>query len=189
MKSIPYIIITILLLALFLQHKYTPEPKTIIDIQTTTDTIHDTISNTIHHYTPKPIYTDTGSTKWRWNPVDTNEILADYFARHFYMDTLQNDSNALIILYDTVSQNQITYRQPHITLYSQLIRQTTIVEVSQSSKNKLFFGMALGRNPNQFSLAPSVLLQSKKGRVYSLSYDILNKDLYVGIHWQLWFNR
>jgi len=105
------------------------------------------------------------------------------------MDTLQNDSNALIILYDTVSQNQITYRQPHITLYSQLIRQTTIVEVSQSSKNKLFFGMALGRNPNQFSLAPSVLLQSKKGRVYSLSYDILNKDLYVGIHWQLWFNR
>jgi hypothetical protein len=188
MKSIPYIIITILLLALFLQDKYTPEPKTIFDIQTTTDTIHDTIFKTIHHYTPKPIYTDTGSTKWRWHPIDTNQILADYFARYFYMDTLQNDSNALVVILDTVSQNQIIYRKPQITLYPKTIRQTSVVEVSQPTSNKIYLGMAIGRNPNQFSLAPSIMFQSKK-RVYSLSYDILNKDLYLGIYWQLSFKR
>ena len=188
MKSIPYIIITILLLLLFFQHKYTPESKTIIDIQTTTDTVYDTIFKTIHHYTPKPIYTDTGSTKWRCHPVDTNQILADYFSRHFYIDTLQNDSNALIILLDTVSKNHIIYRQPQITLYPKTIRQTSIVEVSQPTSNKIYLGMAIGRNPNQFSLAPSIMLQSKRS-VYSLSYDILNKDLYVGFHWQLSFNR
>lgn len=188
MKSIPYIIITILLLALFLQHKYTPEPKSIIDIQTTTDTIHDTIYKTIHHYTPKPIYTDTGSTKWRWHPVDTNQIFADYFARYFYMDTLQNDSNALIILLDTVSQNRIMYRQPQITLYPKTIRQTSIVEVSQPKPNKVFLGIAIGRNPKQFSLAPLIMYQSKR-MAYSLSYDVLNKDLYVGLYWQLSLKR
>jgi hypothetical protein len=188
MKSIPYIIITILLLALFLQHKYTPEPKSIIDIQTTTDTIHDTIFKTIHHYTPKPIYTDTGITKWRWYPVDTNQILTDYFARHFYIDTLQNDSNALIVILDTVSQNHIIYRHPQITLYPKTIRQTSIVEVSQPTSNNFYLGITIGQNPNQFSLAPSIMFQSNN-RVYSLSYDILNKDLYVGIHWQLSFKR
>ena len=188
MKSLPYIIITILLLVLFLQNKYTPEPKTIIDIQTTTDTIHDTIFITIHHYTPKPIYTDTGSTKWRWYPVDTNQILTDYFARYFYIDTLQNDSNALIILLDTVSKNHITYRQPQITLYPKTIKQTILVEVSQPKTNKVYYGMAIGRNPNQFSLAPTILFNSKN-MVYSLSYDILNKDLYVGLYWQLSLKR
>ena len=188
MKSIPYIIITILLLALFLQHKFTPEPKSIIDIHTTTDTIHDTIYKTIHHYTPKPIYTDTGSTKWRWYPIDTNQILADYFARYFYIDTLQNDSSALIILLDTVSKNHIIYRQPQITLYPKTIRQTSTVAVSQPISNKIYMGLFIGRNPKQFGLAPSIMLQSKK-RVYSLSYDVLNKDLYVGIHWQLSFKR
>jgi len=184
----PYFIIAILLIALFLQYKYTPVQKTIIDIQTTSDTIHDTIFKTIHHYTPKPFYTDTGSTKWRWHPVDTNQILADYFARYYYMDTLQNDSNALIVLFDTVSQNHIIYRQPQITLYLKTIKQTSIVEVSQPSSNKIYLGVAIGRNPNQFGLVPSIIYQSKK-RMYSLSYDIINKDLYVGIHWQLSFKR
>ncbi|MBU2554396.1 MAG: hypothetical protein KKF98_08045 [Bacteroidetes bacterium] len=188
MKSIPYIIITILLLLLFLQHKFTPEPKSIIDIHTTTDTIHDTIFSTIHHYSPKPIYTDTGSTKWRWHPIDTNQIITTYFVKYFYQDTLQNDSNALIVILDTVSQNHITCRQPLITLYPKTIKQTSIVEVSQATSNKIYLGMAIGRNPNQFSLAPSIMLQSKRS-VYSLSYDILNKDLYVGFHWQLSFNR
>jgi hypothetical protein len=188
MKSIPYIIITILLLALFLQHKYTQEPESIIDIRTTTDTIHDTIFSTIHHYTPKPTYTDTGSTKWRCYPVDTNQILASYFARYYYVDTLQNDSNALIVLFDTVSQNHIIYRHPQITLYPKTIRQTSIVEVSQSTSNKIYMGLSIGRNPKQFGLGPSIMYQSKS-MAYSLSYDILNKDLYVGIHWQLSFKR
>lgn len=188
MKSIPYIIITILLLALFLQHKYAPESKTKIDIQTTTDTVYDTIFNTIHHFIPKLIYADTGITKWRWHPIDTNQIFADYFARHFYVDTLLNDSNALIVILDTVSQNHIIYRKPQITLYPKTIKQTSLVEVSQPTSNKVYLGMTIGRNPNQFSLAPSIMLQSKRS-VYSLSYDILNKDLYVGFHWQLSFKR
>jgi hypothetical protein len=188
MKTTPWLIIILLLALLFLQHKYTPEPKAIMDIQTTTDTIHDTIFKTIHYYTPKPIYTDTGSTKWRWYPIDTNQILGDYFARYFYIDTLQNDSNALIVLFDTVSQNHITYRHPKITLYPKTIRQTSLLDISQPSSNKVYLGMAIGRNPNQFSLAPSIMFQSKN-RVYSLSYDILNKDLYVGFHWQLSFKR
>jgi hypothetical protein len=49
-------------------------------------------------------------------------------------------------------------------------------------------GISFGRNPNQFSLSPSIIYQSKRS-VYSLSYDILNKDLYVGIHWKLSFKR
>jgi hypothetical protein len=189
MKTIPYIIITILVLALLFQNECTPEHKNKIPSQSTTDTIHDTIFQSINHYIPKPIYTDTGSTKWRWHQVDTNQILAEYFACHCYQDTLQNDSNALIVIMDTITQNRITYRQPQITLYPKTIRQTSVVEVSQPIKNKFYLGLAIGRNPNQFSLAPSIMLQSKKGVGYSLSYDIFTKDMYIGIYWQLSFKR
>lgn len=189
MKTTHWIIIIVLLGALFLQRECTPKVKCPECPQTTTDTIHDTITKPTVHYIPKPIYTDTGSIKWCFYPVDTLLILSDYFSRHLYQDTLQNDSNALIVLTDTVSQNRIMYRYPQITLYPQTIRQTTWVEVPKPSKNKFYLGMAIGRNPNQFSLAPSMLFQSKKGSGYSISYDLFTHDIYLGIYWHISFKR
>ncbi|MFA5417828.1 MAG: hypothetical protein WC341_05160 [Bacteroidales bacterium] len=173
MKTTPWIIIIVLLVALFLQRECTSKVVCPECPQTTTDTIHDTITKPTVQYIPKPVYTDTGSTKWRF----------------YQVDTLQNDSNALIVLTDTVSQNRIMYRCPQITLYPQIIRQTTRVEVPKPSKNKFYLGMAIGRNPNQFSLAPSMLLQSKKGSGYSISYDLFTHDIYLGIYWHISFKR
>ncbi|MFA5419631.1 MAG: hypothetical protein WC341_14365 [Bacteroidales bacterium] len=189
MKTTPWIIIIVLLGALFLQRECTHEVVCPECPQTTSDTIHDTITKPTVQYIPKPVYTDTGSTKWRFHQVDTLQILSEYFSRHLYQDTLQNDSNALIVLTDTVSQNRILYRYPQITLYPQIIRQSTRVEVPLPSKNKFYLGMAIGRNPNQFSLAPSMLLQSKKGSGYSISYDLVTHDIYLGIYWHISFKR
>ena len=189
MKTTPWIIIIVLLVALFLQRECTPVVVCPECPQTTSDTIRDTITKPTVHYIPKPIYTDTGRTKWRFHQVDTMQILSDYFSRHLYQDTLQNDSNALIVLTDTVSQNRIVYRYPQITLYPQTIRQSTWVEVPKPLKNTLYLGMSIGRNPTKFGLAPSAMFKSKKDHVYSFSYDLISHDMYVGIYWKISFRK
>ncbi len=189
MKSTPWLIILVLLFALFLQRECTPTPKCPECPVVAIDTIHDTIFNKTTAYIPKPVYIDTGSTKWRWHNVDTLAILSDYFSRNLYQDTLQNDSNGLIILVDTICQNRITYRHPQITLYPQTIRQTTILEVPTPLKNTLYLGMAIGRNPTKFGLAPSAMFHNKKAHVYSLSYDLISHDIYVGIYWKISFKK
>ncbi|MAE08514.1 MAG: hypothetical protein CL661_07110, partial [Bacteroidetes bacterium] len=150
------------------------------------DTIFDTIALPGIVYIPEPVYRDTGSTKWRRFPVDTFQILSDYFARIAYCDTIQFDSNAIIIITDTISQNLITYRKPQIILFPQIIRETNYIKVNPDVRRNIFLGFTIGRNPKRFSMAPSIIYQSKKRNTYSLSYDVLSGDINVGMYWKIW---
>ena len=185
MKSAPWIIILILLGVIFLQRECTPS----LDYPDSPEVIYDTVFDTIVYsttvYIPQPVYRDTGSTHWRLLPVDTLQILSDYFARFAYQDTLQNDSNAIIVVTDTISQNRITYRHPQITLFPHLIRETTVVKLPSPIRRKLFVGLNIGRNPHQFSLAPTLMYLSRKQTAYSFSYDVLSGDVFIGMYWKL----
>ena len=57
---------------------------------------------------PVPVYRDTGSTKWRSLPVDTNAILSEYFSRNIYRRILKDDTSALVVITDTVTENRLT---------------------------------------------------------------------------------
>ncbi len=185
MSKAPWIIIIILLGVVFLQRECGPSNECPECPEVTYDTVLDTIVYNNSIYVPQPVYRDTGSTQWRLLPVDTLQILSDYFARIGYLDTLQNDSNALIVVIDTISQNRITYRHPQITLFPHLIRETTVVKLPSQIRRKLFIGLNIGRNPQQFSLAPSIMYLSKKQTAYSFSYDVLSGDIFMGVYWKL----
>jgi len=116
-------------------------------------TIHDTLSYPLFKYIPRLIYHNTGTVKWRSLPVDTSAILSAYFEKHFYKDTLLNDTNALIIVSDTISQNKIIYRLPDLRIYPHIIRQTTYIKSNETLKRKFFLGIGTGRSFNRFQAA------------------------------------
>jgi len=187
MKKAPWLIIGTLLIVIFLQRIWLPSQKVPKGSQTETiyDTIHDTVPYPVTRYVPKPVYKDTGSIKWKWHKVDTTAILKDYYSRHYYIDTLANDSIALIIIQDTVSRNRIISRQKRLTFYPRTIKETTIRKIP--NRRKLFVGLSIGRNPKQFALSPSILYTSRKDNAYAFSYDVLNHDIYLSMYWKLKF--
>ncbi|MBC8147306.1 MAG: hypothetical protein H8E98_04920 [Bacteroidetes bacterium] len=185
MKTAPWIIIVILLVLLFLQRECASTHICPVHPEVTCDTIHDTISYPVTVYIPKITCIDTGTTKWLYYPVDTAQILTEYFAKHYYQDTLVNDTNALIVVKDTITQNKIMYRNPVITIFPHFIKQTTYIVQPQPLVRKVFLGIGIGRSINQFALSPSLMYISKKDNAYSLSYDVLNKDIYLTMFWKL----
>ena len=189
MKKAPWIIIATLLIIIFLQRECSV-PKLPKDaLVTSVDTIHDMVAYPVIKYIPKPVFKDTGSIKWRSMKIDTLEILAEYYARHYYVDTLVNDSQMQIIVCDTISQNKIIFRKPILTVYTQTIKQTTVVEPITILRRKVFAGIGIGRNPNQFGLTANLLYQTKKDQAYNLSYDLLNHDMYFSIYWKIRFHK
>jgi len=188
MKKAPWLIIGVLLIVIFLQRiwpsqKMPKEPQK----ETIYDTIHDTVPYLVIRYVPKPVYKDTGSTKWKWHKVDTSAILQDYYSKHYYIDTLANDSIALVVIRDTVSQNRIISRQKSLTFFQRTIKQTTTIKAPSLNRRKLFVGLSIGRNPKQFALSPSILYTSRKDNAYAFSYDVLNHDIYLSMYWKIRF--
>ena len=187
MKKAPWIIIATLLIVIFLQRVWPPKQKPLNGsaVQTTYDTIHDTVPYPVTRYVPKVVYKDTGSTKWRTLKIDTLKILSEYYARHYYVDTLVNDSLVQIIVCDTISQNKIIFRKPIVKTYPVFIKETTTIQSPVILKTKLYVGIGIGRNPNQFGLTANLLYLTKKDHAYNLSYDLLNHDIYFSLYWKI----
>ena len=188
MKSASYIIIIVLLAIIFLQRECNTSTKDSgcnHSVEVVIDTIHDTVEILSVQYVPSISYIDTGSVLWKYHTIDTALILSDYFSKYYYQDTILNDTFGLIILRDTITQNKISYRNPHISIYPRLIKQTTILQQSNHPRAKVFLGFGLGGNMNHFSLSPSLMLITKKETAYSLSYDLFNQDVYFTMYWKI----
>ena len=78
-------------------YKDKPVPK----IVTYRDTITDTITDTV---------VVDGDTVVIIEPVDTTKILAEYYAKVEYNDTVKNDSSALIVIREILYKNRIQDR-------------------------------------------------------------------------------
>ena len=180
-----WLIIAVLIGLLILQREcsHCPDqpPPTIIH-----DTIPgDTVVHTIRVDKPYPVATvlppDT------FFKIDSAQCLAlamNYYNRIIYIDTLMNDSSAFIAICDTVYKNSLQERK----LLFQNRRATvinTIISPAEKPRNKLFVGPVLGRNLNNFALGGSVLLLTKKDHAYVYTYDVTNRDHYLGIYWKI----
>ena len=186
MKYLTYLIILALVALLIIQNQC-QHPKQ--DNQPVSDTImitsiiFDTI--TIHDtaYQPKYIYKDTGTTKIIY---DTVLILKDYFTKYFYSDTILNDTSAQIIINDTIYKNRIISRLPKVKLYHPVITNTILTSERHPERSRrVSAGFTIGGNLNQFNFGPALLLQTKKKTSYSLSYDLINKQVNLSLYWQL----
>ncbi len=192
MKSAPWIIIIVIIGIIFFQRECnttTEHSKCNHDVEVIIDTIHDTIEIISVQYVPSISYRDTGSVLWKYHKIDTALILADYFSKYYYQDTILYDTNGLIVVSDTITQNRISYRKPTITLYPRLIKQNNLINQVTQPKVKVFLGLGIGGNMTHFSLSPSLLLITKKETAYSLSYDLLDRGVNFTMYWKIKFRK
>ena len=186
-----WIVIIFLVIVILLQRACQPEPtreETII-YDTDTITITDTIERTIEIYRPEVVYQDTGSTKWLQHSVDTNAILKDYFTAFFYRDTIQDDSNALIVLSDVLYANRIKSRSKAITLYDKTIYVHTVEKYKPRVKIYVGFGVGYGWRYAKPSFTANLILATKSDAMYGVNYDFLNEAVNVSMYWKIRLRR
>lgn len=194
MKLLPYIVIIFLLLVIFFQRECNSNlhEKSFND-HTVEVVVHDTVTDTVIiesvSYKPYYVYKDTGSTKYIILPIDTLKVISDYYSKYFCTDTLQNDSNALIIVEDTILMNRIVSRKSLVQVYPRTLSQTKLVTINPKLKGRLLLGTQVCFHSNSAGFAPSLLYQSKKQSVISFSYDIFNNDFIVGFYWPIRLKR
>lgn len=118
-------------------------------------------------------------------PIDTTEILKDYFAKYVtidtvklpYGDSLPTKTFGTAIITDTISKNAIMAR--HIRWNYRIPTITKTITVYPPSKTQVFIGAQANINNVQIlsNLAGSVLLKTKKDRVYMANIGIANNGM------------
>jgi hypothetical protein len=147
--------------------------------------------------TPKPeiAYRDTGSTDTVTIPPDSLQIVQKYlklhkkfYAKNIYNDTVKNDTNALIVIQDTVHMNQLQQRNLEYRDRSPRIIKRVETRQCLVSKTKLFIGAHAGNN----TFTPALMLQTKNDINITAGYDLIGNDagprfgLYYSIDFNIW---
>lgn len=107
MKTVPWVIIAILLLVILYLRECTPKPECPPSIVRVDTLPRDTVIHDTTIYKPTLVYRDTGSTRWLDQDIDTAAILAACMAVNHYRDTLMNDTSALVVVENEVSMNEL----------------------------------------------------------------------------------
>jgi hypothetical protein len=101
---------------------------------------------------------------------------------YYYCDTIIDDTSALIVIRDSITQNKIysrsgTYinRRP-----TQII--TTITPEIRPTWN-IGAGFFVGGNKNEFQAGPTIIITTNKKGSYTAGYDIINKTGSIGYYW------
>ena len=163
------LVVIILLMRACSEDNNPVEPKVITKIEVRYDTI-ETIKQT---YVPKYItkietVIDTFTT-----PIDTINILKDYYAKYYYSDTLQIDTVGYAIINDTITQNTILARDIRTNI---LIPITTITKEIYLNNRELYWGLGLQGRTDQINyLGGELLYKNKKYQVYGLGIGV-NQD-------------
>lgn len=139
-----FILLFIALLAVGLvQYGHVTAPEKVVTVyDTTLKVIRDTVrppQKVIH--VPYRVLRDTFWVDTVKIPADTAAILADYFAKRVYADTLLNDSTALIAVSDTVQFNR-RVGQRELRYVNRLPR--TIIYQSDPAKWEIGAGIGYG---------------------------------------------
>lgn len=194
-KYLSYLVIAALIVMIILmqQCRRTPEPEVI------TTVIHDTIPGDSVPYEvllpkPYPIYKDTGTTKWQYKDVDTCAILRDYYAQYYYNDTLKNDTSALVIVNDVVTENRLQARKLIFQNRRPTVINTTITNYGEMPVHKIYIGAGLNNSlvnfdDNTLGLTANVLWVTKNRWAYEAGYDIFHKSFEVTAFYKLSFKK
>ena len=177
-KNIQFLLIVVLVILLLLQRSCSSdsnivEPKIITKIETKWDTV------TIN----KPIYVPKWKTKIVTKyeidsilvniPIDTLEVLKDYYAKNVYIDEIVLDSLGVVIITDTISQNSIFSRQVKSDI---LIPTTKITEEIYLNNREFYWGLGIqGRSDQINYIGGELLYKDKKKQIYGLGVGI-NQD-------------
>lgn len=172
-KNIKNLLIVVLLIIIFLQRSCTStptatEPKVITKIETKWDTV--TVD--------KPVYIPKWNTKVITKvdsilvntPIDTLEVLKDYYAKNVYIDEISLDSLGVVTITDTIFQNSIFSRQVKSDI---LVPTTTIVEERYINNREFYYGFGLQGKSSQLNyLGGELLYRDKKRHIYGVGLGV-----------------
>jgi len=145
-----------------------------------TDTVFgDSVPYPVYYPAPIPVWRDTGSTRWKYHPVDTNAILTDYFSRNAYVRVLKDDSSAYAAIYDTVSQNSLTSFR--FEFQNRKPTTVTTTAITQPSPGKAFI-----------YIGPSMIYNSFGGHLqytdkrWTATAGATGQGVYVSVGLRIW---
>ena len=190
-KYIPYVIIGMLVATLFFTRECQrpdpcPEqPDPVVRIDTIIKEI--VVEKTVEK--PVPIYIHDSIPANL--PIDTMQVVEDYYKYRVYQLKLKDDTAADLSLRAEVWKNELT----RVKLYGEIhqktvIRTETRTEYVDQKRRKVFFGAQIStefsRPGSAFSIQPglaaAMMYQSKKDHAYSVGYDPFNRVAY-GTFW------
>lgn len=135
-------------------------------LKVTHDTTWDTTNIVSPVYTPGETIYIPGITIIE--PVDTAKILADYFAKLVYNDTIKMDSLGYIAIRDTITKNRIAARQ-HTKNY-RIPKVTTTIEKTihhyEVAQRKLYGGFLV--DVTNIGAYGTLSYENKKNQVFHL---------------------
>lgn len=137
---------------------------------------------------PVPVYVDTGSVHWREMEIDTMAILADYFVKYHYDDTLMNDTSAFIRLQSHTFENKLFYDK--LLFQNRRIKtiNTTIIPPTPE-RNKWYIGIAPSLGADKPGLAGSLLITFPAGIGFAGHYDFVNEYYLFSGYYKIRFGR
>jgi len=184
-KNIQTLLIVVLLVLLWLQRSCSSSPEiTEPKVITTVEVRYDTVETIKETYVPKYItrietVIDTFTT-----PIDTVNILKNYYAKYFYSDTLKIDTLGYAVINDTITQNTILARDIRTNV---LIPTTTITKEIYLNNREFYWGLGLQGKKDQLNyLGGELLYRNKKYQVYGLGVGV-NENLQPVISGRLYW--
>lgn len=170
--NFPLIIVSIFIILYFYKSCNPDTVKTEIIIETDTIIVKDTIIDTIqteptliteYIYIPKNI------------DIDTPNIIRRYFSKKLYSDTIK-DENFLIVINDTLYQNEVFSREVYKELYKDTVfiyEKVKMVNTdSIPADNYLSAGIVLTTEKNLYGN----LYYTKNNNTYGIGYNPLNRS-------------
>jgi hypothetical protein len=102
--------------------------------------------------------------------VDTLAILADYYAKYYFVDTLSFDTLGYALVKDTVTQNKIASRSLE---YQLNIPKITVEKTIYLNQREFYYGLGIAGNLQQLnSIGGEILYKTKKKQAYGLGIGV-----------------
>jgi hypothetical protein len=185
-KNIQTLLIVILIgIIILMRSCSTPtptKPKTIT--KTTIEYI--SVTDTVPEYIPKwseKIRVEIDTFR---GPIDTTEILKDYYSKYYYVDTLKVDTFGFVLVKDTVSQNKISSRNIE---YNINVPKITIEKTTYLNNREFYLGPSIQGNREQLNYVGGELyFKTRKSQLYGVGVGVNNQFqpvLKAGMYWKI----
>ena len=147
----------------------TPSEPTIV---TKVETKYDTITIDKKVYVPKwktKIVTQVDSILVN-TPIDTLEVLKDYYAKNVFVDKIELDSLGFVTITDTIWKNTLFNRLVESEL---IIPTTTVTQTEYINPREFYIGFGLNGTTKQFNyVGGSILYRTRKKQAFGLGIGL-----------------
>jgi len=147
----------------------TPSEPTIV---TKVETKYDTITIDKKVYVPKwktKIVTQVDSILVN-TPIDTLEVLKDYYAKNVFVDKIELDSLGSVTITDTIWKNTLFNRLVESEL---IIPTTTVTQTEYINPREFYIGFGLNGTSKQFNyVGGSILYRTRKKQAFGLGIGL-----------------